>query len=136
MTPMFEKFITAKCILFHILLRFNCRQHTVYTQVFPYEYILKLSADWQGLNLCIIRMILDFVSTFSTTLKKSDFNNSCLWFEGFHEPRSRCQPNPCFKGVACMETFDFPGYSCGPCPEGMTGNGTHCKDIDEVGEGI
>uniref|UniRef100_A0AAR2LIU1 Thrombospondin 3 n=1 Tax=Pygocentrus nattereri TaxID=42514 RepID=A0AAR2LIU1_PYGNA len=45
--------------------------------------------------------------------------------------RSRCQPNPCFKGVACMETFEFPGYRCGPCPEGMTGNGTHCHDIDE-----
>ncbi|XP_076842876.1 thrombospondin-3a [Brachyhypopomus gauderio] len=50
---------------------------------------------------------------------------------GFHEPRSRCQPNPCFKGVACMETFEFPGYRCGPCPEGMSGNGTHCHDIDE-----
>uniref|UniRef100_A0A8B9KMF8 Thrombospondin 3a n=1 Tax=Astyanax mexicanus TaxID=7994 RepID=A0A8B9KMF8_ASTMX len=50
---------------------------------------------------------------------------------GFHEPRSRCQPNPCFKGVACMEIFEFPGYRCGPCPEGMTGNGTHCHDIDE-----
>uniref|UniRef100_A0AAR2KMX1 TSP C-terminal domain-containing protein n=1 Tax=Pygocentrus nattereri TaxID=42514 RepID=A0AAR2KMX1_PYGNA len=53
---------------------------------------------------------------------------SSLWF---HEARSRCQPNPCFKGVACMETFEFPGYRCGPCPEGMTGNGTHCHDIDE-----
>uniref|UniRef100_A0A8C1XI13 Thrombospondin 3a n=1 Tax=Cyprinus carpio TaxID=7962 RepID=A0A8C1XI13_CYPCA len=50
---------------------------------------------------------------------------------GFHEPRSRCQPNPCFNGVGCMETFDFPGYRCGPCPEGMIGNGTHCQDIDE-----
>uniref|UniRef100_A0A673IRZ3 Thrombospondin-3a-like n=1 Tax=Sinocyclocheilus rhinocerous TaxID=307959 RepID=A0A673IRZ3_9TELE len=45
-----------------------------------------------------------------------------------------CSPNPCFKGVACMETFDFPGYRCGPCPEGMTGNGTHCQDIDECAE--
>ncbi|KAI7806129.1 thrombospondin-3a precursor [Triplophysa rosa] len=53
---------------------------------------------------------------------------------GFHEPRSRCQPNPCFKGVACMETFDYPGYRCGPCPEGMKGNGTHCQDIDECAE--
>lgn len=31
-----------------------------------------------------------------------------------------------------METFDYPGYRCGPCPEGMMGNGTHCQDIDEV----
>uniref|UniRef100_A0A8C1XMD0 Thrombospondin 3a n=1 Tax=Cyprinus carpio TaxID=7962 RepID=A0A8C1XMD0_CYPCA len=53
---------------------------------------------------------------------------------GFHEPRSRCQPNPCFNGVGCMETFDFPGYRCGPCPEGMIGNGTHCQDIDECSE--
>ncbi|XP_039608250.1 thrombospondin-3a isoform X2 [Polypterus senegalus] len=50
---------------------------------------------------------------------------------GFHEPRSRCSPNPCFKGVSCMETYEYPGYRCGPCPEGMSGNGTHCQDIDE-----
>uniref|UniRef100_A0A8C1R7N1 Thrombospondin 3a n=1 Tax=Cyprinus carpio TaxID=7962 RepID=A0A8C1R7N1_CYPCA len=52
----------------------------------------------------------------------------------FKTPRSRCQPNPCFNGVGCMETFDFPGYRCGPCPEGMIGNGTHCQDIDECSE--
>uniref|UniRef100_A0AAY4DYF5 TSP C-terminal domain-containing protein n=1 Tax=Denticeps clupeoides TaxID=299321 RepID=A0AAY4DYF5_9TELE len=50
---------------------------------------------------------------------------------GFHEPRSRCSPSPCYKGVPCMETLEFPGYRCGPCPEGMTGNGTHCLDINE-----
>ncbi|XP_042565039.1 thrombospondin-3a [Clupea harengus] len=50
---------------------------------------------------------------------------------GFHEPRSRCSPNPCFKGVSCMETMDYPGYRCGPCPDGMRGNGTYCQDIDE-----
>ncbi|KAL2084569.1 hypothetical protein ACEWY4_020087 [Coilia grayii] len=50
---------------------------------------------------------------------------------GFHEPRSRCSPNPCFKGVSCMETMEYPGYRCGPCPDGMRGNGTHCQDIDE-----
>uniref|UniRef100_A0A8C2HKZ4 Thrombospondin 3a n=1 Tax=Cyprinus carpio TaxID=7962 RepID=A0A8C2HKZ4_CYPCA len=62
------------------------------------------------------------------------YDNMSLCFEGFHEPRSRCQPNPCFNGVGCMETFDFPGYRCGPCPEGMIGNGTHCQDIDECAE--
>uniref|UniRef100_A0AAY5KU52 Thrombospondin 3 n=1 Tax=Esox lucius TaxID=8010 RepID=A0AAY5KU52_ESOLU len=50
---------------------------------------------------------------------------------GFHDPRSRCFPNPCFKGVSCMEAFEYPGYRCGSCPEGMSGNGTHCHDIDE-----
>ncbi|XP_043936136.1 thrombospondin-3 isoform X2 [Protopterus annectens] len=50
---------------------------------------------------------------------------------GFHEQRSRCNPNPCFKGVECVETYDFPGYRCGSCPPGFLGNGTHCTDIDE-----
>lgn len=54
---------------------------------------------------------------------------------GFHEQRSHCSPNPCFRGVDCMEVYEYPGYRCGPCPPGLQGNGTHCADIDEVGEG-
>uniref|UniRef100_A0A670YQG2 Thrombospondin 3 n=1 Tax=Pseudonaja textilis TaxID=8673 RepID=A0A670YQG2_PSETE len=50
---------------------------------------------------------------------------------GFHEHRSRCNPNPCFAGVDCMETYEYPGYRCGPCPPGFEGNGTHCADINE-----
>ncbi|XP_067878926.1 thrombospondin-3a isoform X2 [Heterodontus francisci] len=50
---------------------------------------------------------------------------------GFHDHHSKCEPNPCFAGVECMETYEYPGYRCGPCPEGFTGNGTHCTDIDE-----
>uniref|UniRef100_A0A8C5TPX8 EGF-like domain-containing protein n=1 Tax=Malurus cyaneus samueli TaxID=2593467 RepID=A0A8C5TPX8_9PASS len=50
---------------------------------------------------------------------------------GFHEHRSRCNPNPCFSGVDCMETYEYPGYRCGPCPPGLEGNGTHCVDIEE-----
>lgn len=34
-----------------------------------------------------------------------------------------------------MEVYEYPGYRCGPCPPGLQGNGTHCADIDEVGEG-
>lgn len=54
---------------------------------------------------------------------------------GFHEQRSHCSPNPCFRGVDCMEVYEYPGYRCGPCPPGLQGNGTHCTDINEVGEG-
>ncbi|XP_046875057.1 thrombospondin-3b-like isoform X3 [Hypomesus transpacificus] len=50
---------------------------------------------------------------------------------GFHEPHSRCEPNPCYKGVSCTETREYPGYRCGSCPDGMKGNGTHCQDINE-----
>lgn len=50
---------------------------------------------------------------------------------GFHEPRPRCSSNPCFKGVSCVESLQFPGFICGPCPPGFEGNGTHCDDVDE-----
>ncbi|XP_061884433.1 cartilage oligomeric matrix protein [Entelurus aequoreus] len=44
-------------------------------------------------------------------------------------PRPSCTPNPCYPGVRCMETPRGP--RCGPCPDGMEGNGTHCTDVDE-----
>uniref|UniRef100_A0A8C0V9B6 Thrombospondin 4 n=1 Tax=Cyanistes caeruleus TaxID=156563 RepID=A0A8C0V9B6_CYACU len=40
-----------------------------------------------------------------------------------------CYFNSCFRGVRCMETAE--GFQCGPCPEGLTGNGVTCSDIDE-----
>lgn len=45
-------------------------------------------------------------------------------------PVRRCDSNPCFRGVRCTDTRD--GFQCGPCPEGYTGNGIACSDVDEV----
>ncbi|KAG7282818.1 hypothetical protein CRUP_012207 [Coryphaenoides rupestris] len=45
------------------------------------------------------------------------------------QPRPSCVPNPCHPGVECRETPD--GVKCGPCPDGMVGNGSHCTDVDE-----
>lgn len=50
---------------------------------------------------------------------------------GVIEPKPSCDPNPCHPGVTCTMTVN--GIRCGPCPQGMEGNGTHCSDIDEVG---
>ncbi|KAJ8786398.1 hypothetical protein J1605_006373 [Eschrichtius robustus] len=44
-------------------------------------------------------------------------------------PVRRCNSNPCFHGVRCTNTRD--GFHCGPCPEGYTGNGITCSDVDE-----
>uniref|UniRef100_A0A673XQH6 Si:ch211-43f4.1 n=1 Tax=Salmo trutta TaxID=8032 RepID=A0A673XQH6_SALTR len=44
-------------------------------------------------------------------------------------PRTSCYPNPCHMGVKCIETAG--GIKCGPCPEGMEVNGTHCTHVDE-----
>uniref|UniRef100_A0A452S3J5 Thrombospondin-3 n=1 Tax=Ursus americanus TaxID=9643 RepID=A0A452S3J5_URSAM len=57
---------------------------------------------------------------------------SSRWHPCAPQPtRSHCSPNPCFRGVDCMEVYEYPGYRCGPCPPGLQGNGTHCTDINE-----
>uniref|UniRef100_A0A4W5RAX6 Si:ch211-43f4.1 n=2 Tax=Hucho hucho TaxID=62062 RepID=A0A4W5RAX6_9TELE len=44
-------------------------------------------------------------------------------------PRTSWDSNPCHMGVKCIETPG--GMKCGPCPEGMESNGTHCTHVDE-----
>uniref|UniRef100_UPI00358FBC68 thrombospondin-3-like isoform X2 n=1 Tax=Myxine glutinosa TaxID=7769 RepID=UPI00358FBC68 len=45
---------------------------------------------------------------------------------------SKCKERPCFPGVECEEKPGSElGFRCGTCPDGFTGNGNHCKDIDE-----
>ncbi len=44
--------------------------------------------------------------------------------------QSKCRPGVCFKPDMCMETAE--GVECAPCPEGYTGDGVRCDDVDEV----
>ncbi|XP_010778393.1 thrombospondin-4-B-like, partial [Notothenia coriiceps] len=43
--------------------------------------------------------------------------------------KPRCGPGVCFRDVRCIETAD--GVECGPCPDGYTGDGFNCDDVDE-----
>lgn len=43
-----------------------------------------------------------------------------------------CLPVLFSSGVQCVDTDSFPYYRCGSCPAGFTGNGTNCRDLDEV----
>uniref|UniRef100_UPI00358E7E38 thrombospondin-3a-like n=1 Tax=Myxine glutinosa TaxID=7769 RepID=UPI00358E7E38 len=52
---------------------------------------------------------------------------------GYSGMGSGCEQNPCFPGVTY--SMDERGaIRCGDCPDGYTGNGTHCDDIDECKE--
>ena len=39
-----------------------------------------------------------------------------------------CAAEPCFPGVLCGEIVD--GFACGPCPDGLEGDGISCTEID------
>ncbi|XP_026067925.1 thrombospondin-4-B [Carassius auratus] len=46
-----------------------------------------------------------------------------------HKKQSKCRPGVCFKPDMCNETAE--GVECAPCPEGYTGDGLQCDDVDE-----
>ncbi|KAK7115738.1 cartilage oligomeric matrix protein-like [Littorina saxatilis] len=39
--------------------------------------------------------------------------------------RRRCESNPCFRGVRCVDTEE--GFRCGSCPRGYYGDGIRCE---------
>lgn len=44
--------------------------------------------------------------------------------------KPRCAPGVCFRDDMCIETAN--GVECAPCPDGYTGDGFNCDDVDEV----
>ncbi|XP_052444895.1 thrombospondin-4-B-like [Carassius gibelio] len=43
--------------------------------------------------------------------------------------KPKCTPGVCFRDDMCIETAE--GVECGPCPDGYTGDGYSCDDVDE-----
>uniref|UniRef100_A0A8C5BYD2 Thrombospondin 4a n=1 Tax=Gadus morhua TaxID=8049 RepID=A0A8C5BYD2_GADMO len=50
-------------------------------------------------------------------------------------PLQRCRPGTCFTQDMCIPSQNG-GFSCAPCPEGFTGDGVQCDDVDEVCDDI
>uniref|UniRef100_A0AAR2JT30 Thrombospondin 4a n=1 Tax=Pygocentrus nattereri TaxID=42514 RepID=A0AAR2JT30_PYGNA len=42
---------------------------------------------------------------------------------------AKCAPGVCFQQSMCVATEQ--GFECTPCPEGYTGDGVHCDDVNE-----
>uniref|UniRef100_A0A672RPK7 Thrombospondin-4-B n=1 Tax=Sinocyclocheilus grahami TaxID=75366 RepID=A0A672RPK7_SINGR len=43
--------------------------------------------------------------------------------------KPKCTPGVCFRDDMCIETAE--GVECGPCPDGYTGDGYSCDDVNE-----
>lgn len=47
------------------------------------------------------------------------------------QPLTQCPAGTCFRQNMCIRTET--GFQCAPCPDGYTGDGIQCDDVDEVG---
>ncbi|XP_076006862.1 thrombospondin-4a [Genypterus blacodes] len=45
-------------------------------------------------------------------------------------PLTQCRPGTCFRQDMCIPT-ETGGFKCAPCPDGYTGDGVRCDDVDE-----
>uniref|UniRef100_A0A8C5N8Y8 Thrombospondin-4-B-like n=1 Tax=Gouania willdenowi TaxID=441366 RepID=A0A8C5N8Y8_GOUWI len=64
--------------------------------------------------------------------QKNSMEKYCLLCKGLGGAeviKPRCGPGVCFREGMCIETLD--GVECGPCPDGYTGDGFNCDDVDE-----
>uniref|UniRef100_A0A9J8B3N6 Thrombospondin 4b n=1 Tax=Cyprinus carpio carpio TaxID=630221 RepID=A0A9J8B3N6_CYPCA len=52
-----------------------------------------------------------------------------LGLGGTEVVKPKCTPGVCFRDDMCIETAE--GVECGPCPDGYTGDGYSCDDVDE-----
>uniref|UniRef100_A0A3P9KP83 Thrombospondin 4a n=1 Tax=Oryzias latipes TaxID=8090 RepID=A0A3P9KP83_ORYLA len=46
------------------------------------------------------------------------------------QPLTQCPPGTCFRQNMCIPTVSG-GFQCAPCPDGFTGDGVNCDDVDE-----
>uniref|UniRef100_A0A673AT08 Thrombospondin 4a n=1 Tax=Sphaeramia orbicularis TaxID=375764 RepID=A0A673AT08_9TELE len=55
---------------------------------------------------------------------------ACGQFNLPPQPLSQCPPGTCFRQNMCIRT-ESDGFRCAPCPDGYTGDGVYCDDVDE-----
>ncbi|XP_010210368.1 PREDICTED: mucin-4 [Tinamus guttatus] len=110
------------------------------------ESAFTVSLEVMGANNVSAILLLSFILCNCSRSHQCDYNDTstigssslqlaaCRCDDGYsgrfcQDPLDPCAWG-CFPGVRC-----HPGTGCGPCPAGLTGDGTHCADIDECAQG-
>ncbi|XP_066302604.1 von Willebrand factor D and EGF domain-containing protein-like isoform X1 [Branchiostoma lanceolatum] len=75
-------------------------------------------------NPCHNGTCVDLINGFNCTCDADHLGEFC-----HIDVDDKCGLQPCFPGVLCINVAG--GFECGDCPEGFTGNGIICEDVDE-----
>ncbi|KAI8498260.1 hypothetical protein Bbelb_242040 [Branchiostoma belcheri] len=75
-------------------------------------------------NPCHNGTCIDLINGFNCTCDDDHVGEFC-----HIDIDDKCGLQPCFPGVPCINVAG--GFECGDCPEGYTGNGITCQDVDE-----
>ncbi|XP_077160602.1 von Willebrand factor D and EGF domain-containing protein isoform X2 [Paroedura picta] len=80
--------------------------------------LCQVNVDDCASSPCGLGRCLDGINSFSCRCTPGLQGRHC------REDIDECKSSPCFPGVACFNTLD--SYYCGPCPEGLYGDGKVC----------
>ncbi|KAI8515788.1 hypothetical protein Bbelb_066010 [Branchiostoma belcheri] len=75
-------------------------------------------------NPCYNGTCIDMINGFNCTCDDDHVGEFC-----HIDIDDKCGLQPCFPGVLCINVAG--GFECGDCPEGFTGNGITCQDVNE-----
>uniref|UniRef100_A0A8C1L368 Thrombospondin 4a n=1 Tax=Cyprinus carpio TaxID=7962 RepID=A0A8C1L368_CYPCA len=138
----------------HILLHFSGLQQgtpttALYVDCRLVERVQDVPLAFKSLPQGTKRITLKTLSTSSQVILEGGTNNiislfiyiketadlrktimECVQCNGLQDKNpSKCGPGVCFKLDMCIKTAE--GVECAPCPEGYTGDGVQCDDVDE-----
>uniref|UniRef100_A0A8C1QPB3 Thrombospondin 4a n=1 Tax=Cyprinus carpio TaxID=7962 RepID=A0A8C1QPB3_CYPCA len=136
----------------HILLHFSGLQQgtpttALYVDCRLVERVQDVPLAFKSLPQGTKRITLKTLSTSSQVILEGGTNNIislfiyaymfCYHLDGSGRDKaglqdknpSKCGPGVCFKLDMCIKTAE--GVECAPCPEGYTGDGVQCDDVDE-----
>uniref|UniRef100_H3B8Y7 Mucin 4, cell surface associated n=1 Tax=Latimeria chalumnae TaxID=7897 RepID=H3B8Y7_LATCH len=99
-----------------------------------------------GITLVLCNCTVNATCNFNVSSTKMEMNGTKFegkkmiftWGQDYCEyDFDACQDNPCFLNNTCEDRkAPEEGFSCGACPDGLSGNGRECFDIDECVQGI